>query len=234
MGNHFLTSSGLSKSRGHHEFSPDVDKKIVDFKLIINMPGPPKICFLEVFCYIKPTKKYGTFGCLGGFPMCFSSIAYRPCFSFVCENCKKRTTWSCQSSSETVGLWILCWFSLLVDGSNQMSISKKITSWLKWTVWSNCFMVTLLWETGISVGSTGCKRGWLVRANALEGCWLPPSSAEWERGLGSEVNCLRRLAIGVSLNEAFNDVLFEDIRIYLSSLHVSKQKSVSFLKACAT
>ena len=29
-----------------------------------NLPGPPKVCFLEVFCYIKPTKKH-SFGGLG-------------------------------------------------------------------------------------------------------------------------------------------------------------------------
>ena len=27
-------------------------------------PGPPKECFLEVSCYIKPSKKH-SFGCLG-------------------------------------------------------------------------------------------------------------------------------------------------------------------------
>ena len=31
-----------------------------------NQPGHPKVpCFLEVFCYIKSTKKHGTFGCPG-------------------------------------------------------------------------------------------------------------------------------------------------------------------------
>ena len=31
---------------------------------------PPKVpCFLEVFCYIKPTKKHGTFGGPGRFAL---------------------------------------------------------------------------------------------------------------------------------------------------------------------
>ena len=31
-----------------------------------SLPGHPKVpCFLEVFCYFKPTKKHGTVGCLG-------------------------------------------------------------------------------------------------------------------------------------------------------------------------
>ena len=29
------------------------------------LPGSPKVCFLEVFCCLEPTKKHGTFGSLG-------------------------------------------------------------------------------------------------------------------------------------------------------------------------
>ena len=30
-----------------------------------HIPGPPKVCFMKVFRYIKPTKRHGTFGSLG-------------------------------------------------------------------------------------------------------------------------------------------------------------------------
>ena len=41
------------------------------------LPGPPKVCFLEVFCYIKPTKKHS----FGGLGMCFFLVV--SFFSFV-------------------------------------------------------------------------------------------------------------------------------------------------------
>ena len=39
-------------------------------KKMTKIPGHPKVpCFLEVFCYIKPTKKH-SFGCLGILQLC--------------------------------------------------------------------------------------------------------------------------------------------------------------------
>ena len=41
------------------------------------LPGHPKVpCFLEVFCYIKPTKKHGTFGGPGSHPNTFKEVLF--------------------------------------------------------------------------------------------------------------------------------------------------------------